>query len=221
MTLVGIDEEGLQRAGEALDAGAPVVIPMPVPLPYVLAGSDAAALNAAKGRPPAQPLGMVVADFAPVARYLDLDEDTSAFARWLAADQLLNLFVPVGDGSPAWMRPSTSNGWLGLMLACPEAVRALLDKRGHLYVSSANRTGGEVAVTAAAANLAFDDELLVIDGDAERDPSVPAGSATIVRVGPQRRLEVVRGGINDAGFAGDTDGFLREVRRRWEAGERP
>ncbi|MGH3857849.1 MAG: hypothetical protein ACRDR6_31050, partial [Pseudonocardiaceae bacterium] len=142
------------------------------------------------------------------------------FARWLSVHELCNLLLPVGEGGPAWMRPSMSRGWLGVMLGWLGQVRSLLDERGHLYLSSANRTGGEVAVTAASADIAFGEELLVIDGDAARDQSVASGSAVIVKVGSHRRVEVVRHGINDVGFAGDTDRFLRELTRRWETSRR-
>lgn len=104
-------------------------------------------------------------------------------------------------------------GWLG-------QIRPLLDERCHLYVSSANRTGDEVAATAATANTTFGDEFLVIDADAARDQSVASGSATIVRVGPQQQVDVVRHGINDAGFAGDTSRFLQELTERWETRQR-
>jgi tRNA A37 threonylcarbamoyladenosine synthetase subunit TsaC/SUA5/YrdC len=174
MTIVRADEEGLRQVGRALDASIPIIVPLPTPLPYVVAGSDAAAVNVAKGRPAEQATGVAVAEFTLVTPYVELDEDTLAFARWLSADELLNLMLPVGEGGPAWMRPSTSRGWLGVMLGWLDQIRPLLDERGHLYVSSANRTGCEVAVTAASANTAFGDEYLVIDGDAaEISPSPP------------------------------------------------
>lgn len=220
MTVVRSDGEGLRQVARALDARIPVVVPLPTPLPYVVAGSDAAAVNVAKGRPAEQPTGVVVADFSLVTPHVELDEDTLAFARWLSAHELLNLMLPAREGGPAWMRPSTSKGMLGVMLGWLDRIRPLLDERGHLYVSSANRTGGEVAVTAAAANTAFGDELLVIDGDAARDQSVVSGSATIVRVGPHRQADVLRSGVNDAGFAGDTDGFLVDLSQRWQTSRR-
>lgn len=131
----------------------------------------------------------------------------------------MNVLLPVREDTPDWMRPSTSRGWLATMLGWFAHLRPLLDERGHLYVSSANRTGGEVAVTAASADVEFGDGLLVLDGDAVRDQSVASGSAAMVRVGPRRRVEVVRHGVHDAGFAGDTDRFLLELSRRWETYE--
>jgi tRNA A37 threonylcarbamoyladenosine synthetase subunit TsaC/SUA5/YrdC len=214
---VRADEEGLRHLGQALDASIPVIVPLPTPLPYVIAGSDAAAVNVAKGRPAEQATGVAVADFTLVTPHVQLDEDTLAFARWLSTHELLSLMLPVGEGGPAWMRPSTSKGWLGVMLGWLDQIRPLLHERGHLYVSSANRTGGEVAITAATAATAFGDELLVIDGDAARDLSVASGSATIVRIRPHRQVDVVRHGINDAGIADDTSRFLQQLTQRWDA----
>ena len=212
MTIVREDEPGLRRVRAALDERVPVVLPLPVPLPYVVAGAAAGAVNEVKGRPAAQPVGVVVADFAMVAPFVRLDRETLAFARWLSANELVNLLLPVGPDGPEWTHPSTSKGWLAIMLGWLGHLRPLLDERGHLYVSSANRTGGDVAVTAPAANHAFGDRLLVLDGDHARDQSVASGSAAMVRVGPRRHVEVVRPGLD-----GDTDAFLRDLDRRWEA----
>ena len=56
----------------------------------------------------------------------------------------------------------------------------------------------------------------MIDGDPDRDPAIPSGSATMLRVGPDRALELVRPGINDAAFAGTAEQFLAELLHRWE-----
>ena len=216
MTIVAADAAGLRRAGRVLDAAGAVILPLPTPLPYVVASLDATMVNAAKGRPGGQTVGLTVADFSLVTPYVGLDAGTLALARWLTGSQLLNLLLPVGDGRPAWMRPSTSRGWIGVTLACLDQARALLNQRGNFYVSSANRTGCPAALTAPAADAAFGGQLLVINGDPARDPSTASGSATIVRVGPHRHLQVVRPGIHDAAFAGDTSRFLQHLLRRWE-----
>lgn len=220
MTIVPGDAAGLQRAAGVLDAGVPVVMPLPSPLPYVVAGTDAAKVNAAKGRPAGQTTGMAVADIALVAPYVELDVHSWAFARWLATEQMMSLLLPIRAGSPAWTKPSTSQGWLGLTAACLEEMRALLKKRGPLYVSSANRTGGQVAVTASTANAAFADQLLVIDGDPFRDPAASSGSATMLRVERRGGLSLVRHGIHDAGFAGATEQFLQHLTRLWQVSTR-
>lgn len=198
MALVQADSEGVRDAARALDAREPVVLPLPTPLPYVVAGTDAAAVNEAKGRPGDQPAGMAVSEFALVASHTELDPESLALARWLTAHELLNVFVPVAEEIPAWLEPSTSKGWLGLTLAWLDELRPLLTERGHIYLSSANRTRQEVAVTAREAEDAFAGALLVVDGDAHRDPSVPCGSATMVRVRPNRHVELLRHGIQDA-----------------------
>lgn len=220
MTIVRADVAGLRHAGRVLGAATPVIMPLPVPLPYVVASLEAVVVNVVKGRPADQPVGVAVADFSLVTPHVRLDAETLALARWLTADQLLNLLLPVTDSRPAWMRPSTSQGWLGITLACHHLTRTLLDQSGHLYVSSANRTGHPVALTAPAANSEFGDALLVIDGDPARDHSSASGSATLVRVGPGQQLDLVRHGIHDAAFTGDTERFLQYLTRRWERSRR-
>ncbi len=76
------------------------------------------------------------------------------------------------------------------------------------------------ALNAPAANAAFADALLVIDGDPARDPSATSGSATLVRVGPRRHLDVIRNGIHDAAFAGDTGRFLQNLTHHRERSRR-
>lgn len=221
MTIVRSDTTGLQRAWNELHAGRPVIMPLPTPLPYAVAGLEASVVNLAKRRPAEQTTGMVVADFSVVSPYVDLDADTLALANWLAADQLLNLLLPTTPGGPGWLLPSTSNGWLGVTLACLDQTRALWDRLGRFYVSSANRTGSPVTTTAAAANAAFADALLVVDADAARDPYTASGSATMIRVGPRRHLQVARHGIHDIAFESDANGFLRHLTHRWERDRRP
>lgn len=221
MPVIPGDDNGLHVINGALGSGTPVVLPMPSPLPYTVAGRNPAAVNAVKGRPGAQPLGMVVADMNLVAAYVDLDSPTLAFAEWLSAHQLLNLFLPVRPDAPDWTTPSTMDGLLGVTLACSDAVRGLLDRWGHLYLSSANRTGEDVAVAATAAEATFSGQLCVLDGDASRDPTVPSGSATIVRVRPDSQIEVVRHGINDADRAGTSERFCADLAHRFASRDQP
>lgn len=210
------DSAGMRRIAQILEAGRPVVLPPPTPLPYVVAGTDAASVNRAKARPDAQAVGMLVADFVLVRPHVCLDDDTFDVAGRLAAAEQVNLFLPIHPEGPAWLAPSTSGGLLGVTVACLDRFRSLIDRPGHLYLSSGNRTGEPVAVTAAAADEAFGGELTVLDGDALRDHGVPSGSATIVRVGPNRRFDVVRRGIQDAG-APDAEEYLRAALARVEA----
>jgi tRNA A37 threonylcarbamoyladenosine synthetase subunit TsaC/SUA5/YrdC len=212
MTVVRADAEGLREAGRVLDVGQPVVLPLPTPLPYFVAARDATAVNVAKGRPPAQAAGMLLADLTRAAPHLELDAESVALARWLSARELLNLLLPVGENVPGWMRPSTAEGWLSVTLACLDDVRSLLDPRGHLYISTAGRVGGALAFTAAAADAAFASELLVVDGDAHRDPAAATGPATVVRVTPGGQLELVRQG---AGYEGDGGRFVQQLAERW------
>lgn len=198
----------------ALAGGEAVVLPMPTPLPYVVAGPEPASVNVAKGRPADQPTGLAVADFALVERWLALDPASIDLARRLTDDLLLNLFVPVVDGAPGWLRPGPS-GLVGVTTACADRARPLLEgSGGHLVLTSANRTGDDVAVTAAEADAAFAGELVVLDGDDERDLAVPCGSAAIVVVRPGRVLELGREGIQTVGR--DPGAYLEELREQGE-----
>jgi hypothetical protein len=88
------------------------------------------AFSQARAARPADPVSGIIADDGCAGRddrqhpdvqvmsRAGLDADTQALARWLTADQLLNLLLPVRDDRPGWMRPSTSKGWLGITLAC-------------------------------------------------------------------------------------------------------
>lgn len=206
----------VEEVGRALGAGEPVILPLPIPLPYVVAGTAPATVNRAKGRPPDQPTGLGVTDFALVEPWLALDPDAVALARRLTDELLINLFVPVHDGAPDWLRPGPS-GLVGVTTAGTRRTRAVLEGHGgHLVLSSANRTGGDVAVTAAEAHAAFDGRLLVLDGDDEREPGVPCGSAAIVVVRPGGGLELARGGVQSAGQ--DPEAFLEALR---DVGEGP
>ncbi|WP_091530586.1 Sua5/YciO/YrdC/YwlC family protein [Microlunatus soli] len=213
-TAITLDAAGLDRIGGSLDSGAAVVLPMPLPLPYVVAGRDAGAVNRAKGRPADQPCGVAVADFDRVTPFLRLDQESLAFAHWLMTDQLINLLLPVGDDPPDWMAPSISAGRFAIMLGWLPAIRRLLDDRDHLYVSSANLTGGSVAVTAAAAEQTLGADTPVLDGDRLRQPRGESGSAAILSVESDGAVQLVRSGIQTVG-RDDHRIFLDELRQAW------
>lgn len=214
MTTIRHDAAGLDLIGRSLDSGAAVVLPMPMPLPYAVVGRDAAAVNGAKGRPTDQPCGVAVADFADITPFLRLGQETLAFARWLMTDRLINLLLPVTDAPPEWMAPSISSGRFAVMLGWLPALRSLLDDRDHLFVSSANVTGGAVAVTAAVAEQALGPDVLVLDGDLLRQPVTGSGSAAIIGIAPDGALQLVRSGVQDAD-RDDHPAFLAELRQLW------
>ena len=214
MTIVATNTDGLRQARRALDAGRPIVLSGRPPLAYLVAAKDAAVVNLAKGRPADQPAGMAIADFSLVAPHLALDADSVELARWLAADELVNLMVPIAAHAPRWMHSAATGGFLGVSLAWGEQTYSLLEEHERIFVSSANHTGGEVATTAAAANAAFDDQLLVIDGDRWRDPAAPSSSGTIIKITSHRTLDLVRHGIHDH-QQHDSESYLRELVECW------
>lgn len=214
MTIVHLDRAGLARVGTLLDAGEAVVLPLPSPLPYAVVGRSIQSVNAAKGRAADQPCGVAVARFASVMPDLGLAPADVAFARWLMSDRLINLLLPINEPAAAWMAPSTRNGRLAMMLGWLPALRPVLDERHHLYLSSANRTGGSVARTAPAAQQELGTDAVVLDGDALRDRGGDSGSSAIIGVEPGSQLTLVRSGIQDADYD-DPDRFLSDLRRAW------
>jgi L-threonylcarbamoyladenylate synthase len=104
----------------------------------------------------------------------------------------------------------TSTPWL-------PGIATILASFGHLYLSSANITGGRSATTAAEAGRAFGGKLIVLDGDAYRDRSRPHGSTTMVRMSQAGDLAVARTGINNAAFGPDLTGYANDLSARWRA----
>ncbi|GAA1877056.1 hypothetical protein GCM10009753_00020 [Streptantibioticus ferralitis] len=103
-------DRGVADAIDVLRSGAPVVLPLPSPLAYVITGTDAAAVNTAKQRPASQPVGVSVADFDVLAAYLEVDEDVLPLARWLCESELVSLLAPIRRSAPDWLGPAASDG---------------------------------------------------------------------------------------------------------------
>ncbi|HWG23795.1 Sua5/YciO/YrdC/YwlC family protein [Actinospica sp.] len=217
MPVLQIDDSSVDLATEALRSGTPVVIPGPSPLAYAITGTRAAAVNAAKGRPASQPAGVGVADMAVIAPYLDLCEDLVSMAGWLCGSELVSLLAPIRPDPPEWLSPAISDG-MAFFTSTPwlPALSSIIAEFGYLYMSSANITGSGSATSAAEAGRAFGERLVVLDGDAFRDPSRTHGSTTMVRVSRDGELTVARPGINNVAFGADLTGYAAELSRRWE-----
>lgn len=215
MTLVRMDEGGTAAVAEEIAAGRPVVVPFPSPLPYVVAGSVAAAVNTVKGRPGEQPVGMALASFTALEPYTALDAETRRWAEWASRVRMVNLFLPVTEPVPEWARPGVANGIAAVTLAWLAQLRPVLDRFGHLYLSSANRTSREVTTTAAHADAEFGHELLVVDGDHLRGPATRSGSAAIVRFERHLCAQLVRDGVNTEGRP-DGQAFVAGLLADWQ-----
>ena len=216
MPVLPIDDRSVDQAADALRSGSPVVIPAPSPLAYAITGTVAAAVNSAKNRPAIQPAGVSVADIGVIAPYLDLGEDMVAMARWLCESELVSLLVPVKQEAPAWLSPAISDG-MAFFTCTPwlPPIASIIASFRHLYMSSANITGGRSATTAAEAAQAFGDRLIVLDGDQYRDQSRPQGSTTMVRLSRDGDLAVARPGINNAAFGPDLADYADHLTRCW------
>jgi L-threonylcarbamoyladenylate synthase len=218
MPVLPIQEHNVELAVDVLRSGLPVVIPGPSPLPYGITGTQAAAVNAAKGRPATQLVGLNVADIDVIAAYLDLGPGVLPMARWLGETEMVTVLAPVRPGAPGWLSPATSDGMV--LFTCPPwlpGLDAIIASFEHQYMSSANTTGDRSATTSAEAGRAFGGSLIVLDGDPCRDQSRPHGSTTIVRISPDGDLAVARSGINNAAFGTDLTGYADTLAARWRA----
>jgi hypothetical protein len=122
--------------------------------------------------------------------------------------------------APPWLREGSVDGFVGITLAWLPQTRPIADRLGHLFVSSGNLTSRPAAVTAPEADAMFGGRRLVLDGDRLRDPDMPHGSATMIEVRRSGVLRVVRDGINNRPFAGDSSGYLKSPRDRFLADRR-
>ena len=206
----------MHAATQELVAGRVVVLPCSSPLPYAVVGTDAAGVNTVKDRPADQPTGMAIADPTELRRHIALDPESWQFAAWASRDRKVNLLVPVKDTAPDWAQPAVSTGWAAITLAWLPELRPLLERFGHLYLSSANRTERAVATYARAADIEFHGELLVLDGGRLRDPRIMSGSAAIVRFERDLSTRIHRSGINMAGWP-DANSYLADLKRDWQA----
>ncbi|GAA3743008.1 Sua5/YciO/YrdC/YwlC family protein [Streptomyces tremellae] len=218
MTVLPIGDRAVSGAVAALRAGAPLAIPLPSPMPYTVTGTDAAAVNGAKGRPADQSVGLTVEDIDVVAPYLDITDEALRLARWLGTSERVSLLAPVRSCGPGWLAPATRDGML-FFTSMPwlPGLAKILGAFGHLYMSSANLTGGRPATTAAEAEAALGGRLLVLDGDGLRDGTRPHGSTTMVRMSRLGELGVARSGINNAAFGSDEAAYAADLAARWRS----
>ncbi|MFE0462873.1 hypothetical protein ACFW1A_26830 [Kitasatospora sp. NPDC058965] len=199
-------------ARTALARGAAVVLPNPAPLTCVLAGTDARAVNSAKGRPADQAVALWAHDPGTVAA-LGLD---AGVHRLLVEERVTLLLRLPGGAGPA---PATRDGWTMLFGARWAPVLPVLAPHPVLYVSSANRTGRPPAATAAEAAAMFPATVPVLDpaglsGIDDGPTATPRAATTTLRLHPDGRLELHRRGAQDGAFA-DPDRYLDHVRARY------
>jgi tRNA A37 threonylcarbamoyladenosine synthetase subunit TsaC/SUA5/YrdC len=215
VTILSINPQGLAEIAAALRHGEAVLIPFPSPLPYVLAATDASAVNQATGRPRNQPCG-ILSTAENVAPALDLDPEAIELGIWIAQVEQANLLVPLVPEAPQWLNSSAVNGFVGITLAWLAETRPLAEHFGHLFVSSGNLTTGPVGVTAPEVDSIFNGQSLVLDGDPYRNAIRPHASATIIEIRKPGVLRVARDGINNRSVAADNSTYLQVLSNRFD-----
>lgn len=203
--------DGLDRACRSLADGQAVVVANPSPMTYGVVATSPGAVNALKGRPLDQNVGVSLHDegeWRQVVPCLDLPPHWPARLRILL-ERRLSLLVPLRSAGPDWIKPAVRNGYLALFDGRWAPLARLWDGFPRLYGSSANRTGRRPSATAADAIDNFGSTAVVVDADALRDTARPHGASTMVRISPDGGLELYRPGIQDAGR--DPRDFLREL----------
>lgn len=212
-----IDAASAAEAVKVLHRGGPVVLPLPSPVGYVVTATTGPVVNTTKGRPADQSAGLSVQDLDVLDPYLAVTDATRAKLRWLCESETVSVLVPLAEPAPDWLAPAAHEGWL-FFTAAPwrPDLAEVLKAFGSVFMSSANATGGRTAVTAAQAAAAFGEDVLVLDGDADRDPEQAHGSTTMLRVRTTGELEVARSGIHDVSFGADPVAYTDDLQRRWD-----
>ncbi|MFD7028582.1 hypothetical protein ACFWAR_11180 [Streptomyces sp. NPDC059917] len=207
----------IAAASEALGDGRAAVLPNPSPLTYVVAATTPGAVNRAKGRPADQEVALWVhadAVWQDLAPALSLSPAARRGALDLLRGERVTLLVPVSADAPcpAWAGPALRDGHLLLFGARWQPLAPLLEGFPRLYVSSANRTGGPPAATAAEATAMFGPGVAVVDADALRESGAPHAATTMLRISREGELAHVRGGAQDRAHGPDPALYLERLR---------
>ncbi|HJL90421.1 MAG TPA: L-threonylcarbamoyladenylate synthase [Acidimicrobiales bacterium] len=190
----------LSAAVTELRSGAVVVVPTDTVYGLAALVDDAdavAALFERKGRPAHKRVAVLVADVAQALRVVDPDP---------GFDRLVERFWP-GPLTLVCRRASGFGAWLGddldtVAVRCPghDLTRSLASEVGPLAATSANRSGGDNPVSAAAAGEAVGGGLLVLDGgecgtDASTVLDLVSEPARVLRQGAITATSMAAAGI--------------------------
>ena len=205
---------GQDQAIDHLERGLAIAVPGPAPFPYVLVAFSAATVNEAKGRPADQPAVLILADLDMASSFLSLDVETMSYARWLTSSKWIHLLLPVTGELPQWARGAISKGMLGVSMAWHPELRDLLNRRGYLFATSANKTGDMPVGSAAEVDALFQFRMLVVDTDARRDQT-RAVSGMIVKVSNGLVTELVRPGFQNEEAGISAENYTSQLPALW------
>lgn len=193
---------GLDEACAALAEGRAVVVPNPSPMTYGVVATTAEAVNALKGRPLDQAVGVSLhapQEWQRVAECIDVPPGVLPRIAALLRERL-SLLVPLrdGDAHPSWIAPAVRHGYLAMFSGRWDPTARLWDGFPRLFGSSANRTGRSPAATAAEATAIMAGDAPVVDADVLRDLDRPHAASSMVRVDRDGTLSLYRRGAQDA-----------------------
>jgi tRNA A37 threonylcarbamoyladenosine synthetase subunit TsaC/SUA5/YrdC len=203
----------LERACELVSAGEAVVVPNPPPLTYGVVAKSAPTVNVVKGRAPDQ--NVAVSPHVPSQRrhlrpMIDLPAAALGSAAFLLSRRL-TVLLPVRPGVPVptWVAPAVRDQQLAAFNGWWTPTATVWRRFPRLYGSSANRTGGTAATTAAEAQAALGRDCLVLDGNALANPGQWRAPSTMAPLDQHGRLSLYRSGAQER--RSPPAAFLRQV----------
>ena len=207
---------GVEAACRELAAGRAVIVPNPSPQTYGVVATQPVTVNALKGRPLNQNVAVSLhnaREWDEVSAILDLDPPTLRRVRLLLRMRL-SILAPIRQAQllPAWIEPAIRDGYLAMFDGYWEPVAPVWDGFPRLYGSSANRTGGAPAASAAEAAAIFGDDAVIVNADAWRDLTTAHAASTMILVAPDGTLTRYRPGAQDAASGLDPEAYIGHLR---------
>lgn len=193
---------GLEAICQALAAGAAAVVPNPFPMTYGVVATSARTVNAVKGRPLDQNVGVSLHDrgeWERVAPSIDLPP-AALDAAIALLQQRFSLLLPVSSLVPApdWVGPAVRDGYLAAFNGYWTETAPLWDRFPRLFGSSANVTGELPADSAARAAEMFGADCAVLEVPALEGHPAGRSASAMIRIDRSGGLVLHRPGAQSA-----------------------
>lgn len=209
-----MQEDSRATVCDALTGGEAVVVANPAPMSYGVVATTARAVNAVKGRPLDQNVGISLHDrsmWRELVPALDLPpmvlDPVIALLR-----MRLTVLLPVGGAvpPPSWAGPATRDGQVAVFNGYWAQLGWLWRRFPRLYGSSANRTGAPPASSGAEADAMFAPDTAIADVPVAEHTGRRWSSA-MIRVDSAGRISLHRSGAQDRVSGLSSSDFMREL----------